>query len=318
MRPSASPARSNGSTAIGTTSSTTSRSAAPTTRSCAAASAAEFGPVEWIFRADYAKLNGDGATNIDFDRSSVSAAQLATSSAASLGAPDTDLDDRKMNQFVTADVDDKQWGVNSTLSWDVGGGSTVRLINTYRDWENEQLDGDVIFTPTPVISRTGIFDSKSQNHELQFISPAETVARRPPRPGRGPLLLPREVRPGRAAAHERAVLQHGIPVRSHRRSSPFGTAATPSSRPMAGEAERDRSRTSIRRSTAMPPMRRPTSISPTSSSRRSAGATARTRRKGPTTSVTNPFLRRHCPRAGSAHVSGRRRQPVHLSPRPQL
>ena len=130
----------------------------------------EVGPVEWIFRADYARLQGDGATNIDFDRSSVSDAQWAFFSTV-LGAPDTDLDDRKLNQFLTADVDDKQWGVNSTLSWDVGGGSTIRLINNYRDWENEQLDGDVIFTPTPILSRTGLFDSRSQNHELQFISP---------------------------------------------------------------------------------------------------------------------------------------------------
>ena len=132
----------------------------------------EVGPIEWIFRADYAKISGDGATNIDFDRSSVSDAQWNFFSAF-LGAPDTDLNDNDMNQFLTADVDDEQWGVNSTLSWDIGGGSTVRLINNYRDWENEQLDGDVIFTPTPILSRTGLFDSKSQNHELQFISPTE-------------------------------------------------------------------------------------------------------------------------------------------------
>ena len=132
----------------------------------------EVGPVEWIVRADYSKLSGDGATNIDFDRSSVSNAQW-TAFSTILGAPDTDLGDNDMNQFLTADVDDKQWGLNSNLSWDIGGGSTVRLINNYRDWENEQLDGDVIFTPTPILSRTGLFDSKSQNHELQFISPTE-------------------------------------------------------------------------------------------------------------------------------------------------
>jgi iron complex outermembrane receptor protein len=132
----------------------------------------EKGPVEWLVRADYAKLKGDGATNIDFDRSSVSDAQWAFFSAF-LGAPDTDLNDRTMNQFLTADVDDKQWGLNSTLSWDVGGDATVRLINNFRDWTNEQLDGDVVFTPTPIVSRTGIFKSKSQNHELQFISPAK-------------------------------------------------------------------------------------------------------------------------------------------------
>jgi len=130
----------------------------------------EVGPVEWVFRADYAKVSGDAATNIDFDRSSVSDARW-TFFSTYLGAPDTDLDDNKMNQYLTADVEDEQWGLNSTLSWDVGGGSTVRLINNYRDWKNEQLDGDVIFTPSQILSRTAPFDSKSQNHELQFISP---------------------------------------------------------------------------------------------------------------------------------------------------
>jgi iron complex outermembrane recepter protein len=130
----------------------------------------EAGPVEWVFRADYAKMKGDAATNIDFDRSSVSDAQW-TFFSNFFGAPDTDLNDRKMNQYLTADVDDEQWGLNSTLSWDVGSGSTVRLINNYREWENEQLDGDVIFTPSQILSRSAPFDSKSQNHELQFISP---------------------------------------------------------------------------------------------------------------------------------------------------
>ena len=133
----------------------------------------EFGPVEWIVRADYAKIEGDGATNIDFDREQRFGRPAGRSSARFLGAPDTDLNDRMLNQYLTADLDDEQWGLNSTLSWDLGGGSTIRLINTYRDWQNDQLDGDVIFTPTPIVSRTGNFDSKSQNHELQFISPTE-------------------------------------------------------------------------------------------------------------------------------------------------
>jgi iron complex outermembrane receptor protein len=130
----------------------------------------EQGPIEWVFRADYSIISGDGATNIDFDRSSVSDAGWNVFTGL-LGAPDTDLNDRKLNQYITADVDDKQWGLNSTLSWDVGGGSTVRLINAYRDWNNDQLDGDVFFSPAQIASRTGVFDSKAQNHELQFISP---------------------------------------------------------------------------------------------------------------------------------------------------
>jgi iron complex outermembrane receptor protein len=133
---------------------------------------AEAGPFEWVLRADYAKIKGDGATNIDFDRTSVSPGQWAAFSTF-LGAPDTDLGDRKLNQYLTANVHDKQWGLNSTLSWDVGQGSTVRLIDSYRNWKNDQLDGDVVFTPTPIASRIGLFDSKAQNHELQFISPTK-------------------------------------------------------------------------------------------------------------------------------------------------
>jgi iron complex outermembrane receptor protein len=135
----------------------------------------EVGPVEWVFRADYAKIKGDGATNIDFDKNSVSPTQFSMISGF-FGAPDTNLNDRKLNQYLTADVNDEQWGLNSTLSFDVGGGSTVRLINAYRDWKNTQLDGDVVFTPSRLVSRTAPFDSKSQNHELQFISPTNQWA----------------------------------------------------------------------------------------------------------------------------------------------
>ena len=162
------------------------------------------GPSNGLFRADYAKIERRRRNQHRFRPEQRLDTQWTNLDHEVLGAPDTNLNDNDMNQFLTADVDDEQWGVNSNLSWDIGGGSTVRLINNYRDWNNSQLDGDVIFTPTPIASRTGVFNSKSQNHELQFISPTrqwldgrlDLVA--------GPLLLPREVPPGRAAAHERA------------------------------------------------------------------------------------------------------------------
>ena len=134
---------------------------------------AKAGPIDWVFRADYSKTTGDGITDIELDKNSVSAVQLARLQTLLAGGPDTNFNDRNFNQFVTADLHDSQWGVNSTLSWDVGGGSTVRLIDSYRDWKNTQLDGDVVFSPAPVISRHGNFASKSQNHELQFISPTK-------------------------------------------------------------------------------------------------------------------------------------------------
>jgi iron complex outermembrane recepter protein len=132
---------------------------------------AEFGTVEWVGRVDYSHSSGDGFVNLDFDPASVSPQQLATLQARLGGnLPDTNLDDRILNQFVTADLDDRQWGFSSTLSYDTGVGD-LRLINSYRDWRNDQLDGDVIFTPVPIASRQGNYRSKSHNHELQYISP---------------------------------------------------------------------------------------------------------------------------------------------------
>ena len=132
---------------------------------------AAFGNVEWLMRADYSRIKGDGLSNIDFDASSVSPAQLAAFQARLGGQlPDTDLDDRRLNQSVIAALRDQQWGLSSTLSLSLDAG-TVRLIDSYRDWQNRQLDGDISFTPVPVVSRAGSYRSKSHNHELQFISP---------------------------------------------------------------------------------------------------------------------------------------------------
>lgn len=132
---------------------------------------AEFGPVEWIVRADYARTEGNGFPNTSFDANSVSAAQLAAFQARLGGQlPDTVRGDRFANQFITADVNDRQWGVSSDLSVDADG-FTIRLINSFRDWKNDQLDGDVIFTPVPLASRIEGRRSDSHNHELQVISP---------------------------------------------------------------------------------------------------------------------------------------------------
>lgn len=130
----------------------------------------EFGNVEWIIRGDYTHMNGDGVANFDFDPASVSPARLAFLQAAFNGGPDTNLDDRRMNQFMATGLDDTNWGISSTASLDIGG-STLKLINSYRVWQNDQLDGDIIYFPVSLASRRSLFDSKSHNHELQFISP---------------------------------------------------------------------------------------------------------------------------------------------------
>lgn len=131
---------------------------------------AEFGDLEWIVRGDYTKLKGDGVANFDLDARSISAARLAFLQTAFNGGPDTNLNDRYMNQVVASGLVDKNWGLSSTASLDLGG-STLKLVNSYRQWTNDQLDGDIIYFPVSLASRRSLFNSKSQNHELQFISP---------------------------------------------------------------------------------------------------------------------------------------------------
>lgn len=131
---------------------------------------AEFGNVEWILRGDYTKMDGDGVANFDFDPASVAPARLAFLQAAFGGGADTNLNDRKMNQFMAAGLKDENWGISSTASLDLNG-STLKLVNSYRVWTNDQLDGDIIYLPVSLASRRSLFDSKSHNHELQFISP---------------------------------------------------------------------------------------------------------------------------------------------------
>ncbi|HEY5710517.1 MAG TPA: TonB-dependent receptor [Allosphingosinicella sp.] len=134
---------------------------------------ADLGNIEWIVRGDYTRLDGDGVANFDFDATSVSPARLAFLQAAFNGGPDTNLNDREMNQVIAAGLVDENWGVSSTASLDIGG-STLRLINSYREWTNDQLDGDIIFLPVSLANRRSLFDSQSHNHELQFISPTRT------------------------------------------------------------------------------------------------------------------------------------------------
>lgn len=131
---------------------------------------ADLGAVEWVLRGDYTRVAGDGVANFDFDPASVSPARLAFLQAAFAGGPDTNLTDREMNQFMATGLIDENWGVSSTASVDLGG-STVKLINSYRVWQNDQTDGDIIYFPVSLASRRSLFDSRSHNHELQFISP---------------------------------------------------------------------------------------------------------------------------------------------------
>lgn len=135
---------------------------------------ADLGSLTWVVRGDYAKSKGDGYGPTEFDYGTINAGQAAvfngTQNAFSGTRTDDVLFDRNVNQVITADYKDVHWGVSSDASLDVGS-FTFRLINSYRDWDTTQLDGDVLFTTIPMVQRNGGYTSKSQNHELQIISP---------------------------------------------------------------------------------------------------------------------------------------------------
>lgn len=127
----------------------------------------------WTVRGDYARTSGDGVAPYQVDASTATAAQLANfaartgSNPAYLTYPPTFNVDQHYNNL---NLNDRQYGVASDLSWEVGGGHTVRLIDSWRSWKNQQSDGDVVFTPLDLLTRDASFDSSSNSHELQFIS----------------------------------------------------------------------------------------------------------------------------------------------------
>jgi len=129
------------------------------------------GELSWVFRADYAEARGDGFANLDLDTSSISPAQLSALRTRLGGIlPETDLGSTQVNQYVSSDLADRQRGVVNSLSLALGG-SRLTLLSSARSWRNRQLDGDIVWTPLPILSRSTAFDSISHGEELQFTSP---------------------------------------------------------------------------------------------------------------------------------------------------
>ena len=75
----------------------------------------------------------------------------------------------------TASIDDYHGGVSSTLSYATDSDFTFKLINSYRHWRTNEDDGEVTFLPVPLVYRDNRFESRSQNHELQIISPKDKL-----------------------------------------------------------------------------------------------------------------------------------------------
>jgi iron complex outermembrane receptor protein len=131
----------------------------------------------WTGRIDGSKTDGDDLHTSQVIPDTAPAAALANLSAASvrLGGPALTFSSRPdymINQAMDLPpfLDDKQWGVTSDLSWEMSPVLTVRLLNSYRDWHNQQRSGDTPGLPVPVLQIQQESKSKANSHELQLIS----------------------------------------------------------------------------------------------------------------------------------------------------
>ena len=138
------------SAATGTTGSTASSVGGTDDMSSAAASARRPGPFEWVVRADYAKITGDGIHRHRFRSRTRSRRRPAASIQARSWRSGHQLQRPQAQPIRHRRTSATSSGaLTAPCRWDVGGGSTLRLIDSYREWKNEQLDGDVVFTPAP-------------------------------------------------------------------------------------------------------------------------------------------------------------------------
>lgn len=133
----------------------------------------------WILRADFARTDGDGAfPETVYGRTATSAALNTFSDfATSRGRPAPLVEESEplhdyRQVFGSPFLDDEQWGVTSNLVWDLSDNVTLRLINSFRDWNADQNSVDSLAVSTfDLISLLQTHDSESMSHEVQLVSP---------------------------------------------------------------------------------------------------------------------------------------------------
>ena len=131
----------------------------------------------WNVRLDGSKVDGDGVNFQTVYTKTASDAQLAAFSGfvtRNGGTPPNFFDQPsyKVNQVAkNPDLQDKQWGAISDLGWDATPKFTFRLIDSYRDWDSDQVSPDTIATSLDMLSIGTHSKSKAQSHELQLNTP---------------------------------------------------------------------------------------------------------------------------------------------------
>ena len=130
----------------------------------------------WLVRGDYSRTTGDGVyPSLIYAETATPAALAAyTTFANRFGGvspvvgnePSYNFRQRISNPFLR----DRQYGITSQLTYDVSPVAAVRLINSYRDWKNEQQIGDTVGTSYDLLRVQRFTKSLAESHELQFIS----------------------------------------------------------------------------------------------------------------------------------------------------
>jgi iron complex outermembrane recepter protein len=137
--------------------------------------------LRWVLRGEYQHTTGDGIPISTVVAETVTPtfeanwrARLDPDGAGPLTGQLPIIDNtysHTVNQESAGNLDDYQAGVSSNLTWDLSGGWQVKMINAWRDWNNDQYQVSTSGLPITMAQREGFFASESKSHEVQLISP---------------------------------------------------------------------------------------------------------------------------------------------------
>jgi len=132
---------------------------------------------EGVLRVDYQELNA-GGTPIEILPETLTPETRQALAVRLLDAPLPDLGngrDGELYQIHNDDVEDEQLGASTQLEGEIGAGHLLRLISSYRDWDNNTFEDDVVRLTLPLAQRSTGYTSAQFTQEIVFLSPESGV-----------------------------------------------------------------------------------------------------------------------------------------------
>ncbi|HVR89673.1 MAG TPA: TonB-dependent receptor [Novosphingobium sp.] len=130
----------------------------------------------WVVRGDYSKTTGDGVyPQLVYTKTAPAALLNGYTAFANRAAGVTPVVGNEPSYTFRQRISDpflrdRQYGITSQLTYEVSPVADIRLINSYRNWQNEQQIGDTVGTSYDLLKVLRFTKSLAQSHELQFIS----------------------------------------------------------------------------------------------------------------------------------------------------